>query len=123
MTCFELSTYFGNIISHGIYCFRSALVLLVRQAPPKDRGHVLNQNWRTVQPEGPDGPRPRDQINSDDYSYLVHGYPSNHVRYVGYHLGTGPYPLYGYIYEGVQPIENPRTHSNRTNLLYLLFLP
>jgi hypothetical protein len=27
------------------------------------------------------------------------------------------------IYEGVRPIENPQTHSNRTYLLYLLFLP
>jgi hypothetical protein len=42
------------------------------------------------------------------------GYPSNHMGFVSYHLGTGPdLPLY--IYEGLRPIENPRTHSNRTN--------
>jgi hypothetical protein len=50
------------------------------------------------------------------------GYPSNHVGSVGYHLGTGPdLPLY--IYEGVQLIENPRTHSNQTNyVLYYFFI-
>jgi hypothetical protein len=38
MTCIKLSPYFGNKITHVIYCFQSALVLLVRQAPPKARG-------------------------------------------------------------------------------------
>jgi hypothetical protein len=42
MTCIELSPYFRNKIIHGIYCFRCALVLLVRQAPPKGRGHMLS---------------------------------------------------------------------------------
>jgi hypothetical protein len=42
MTCIELSPYFENKITHEIYCFRSALVLLVRQALPKDRGHMLS---------------------------------------------------------------------------------
>jgi hypothetical protein len=65
---------------------------------------------------------PRDWINSDDFPYLVRGYPSNHVGVVGYLLGIGP-DLLPYKYKGVQPIENPRTHSNRTYLLYLLFLP
>jgi hypothetical protein len=36
---------------------------------------------------------PRDQINLGDYPYLMCGYPSNHVGFVSYHLGTGP-PLY-----------------------------
>jgi hypothetical protein len=60
-------------------------------------------------------------INSGDYSYFVRGYSSNHVRFISYRLGTGP--DISYIYEGVQPIENSQTHSNRTYLLYLLFLP
>jgi hypothetical protein len=30
-----------------------------------------------------------DQINSSDYPYLVHGYPSNHMGFVSYRLGTG----------------------------------
>jgi hypothetical protein len=33
---------------------------------------------------------------------------------VGSCLGTGP-NLLVYKYKGVRPIENPRTHSNRTN--------
>jgi hypothetical protein len=64
---------------------------------------------------------PRDQINFGDYPYLMRGYPSNHVEFVNYRLGTGP--DLPYIYEGGRPIENPRKHSNRTYLLYLLFLP
>jgi hypothetical protein len=53
----------------------------------------------------------------------MRGYPSNHVGVVGYHLGIGP-DLLPYKYKGVRPIENHRTHSNRTYLLYLLiFLP
>jgi hypothetical protein len=43
------------------------------------------------------------------------------VGYVGYRLRTGldlPYK-----YKGVRPIKNPRTHSNRTYLFYLPFLP
>jgi hypothetical protein len=98
MTCIELSPYFGNILTHEIYCFRSGLVLLFCQAPPKGMGYVLNTK--------------SGKIESGDCPYLVHGYPSNHVGSVGYRLGTGPY--LPYIYEGVQPIENPRTHSNRT---------
>jgi hypothetical protein len=68
-----------------------------------------------------DGPRPRDQINSGDYPYLVRGYPSNHVGVVGYLLGTGS-DLLPNKYKGVRPIENHRTHSNRIYLLYLPFL-
>jgi hypothetical protein len=64
---------------------------------------------------------PRDKINSGDYTYLVRGYLSNHVEYVSYRLGTGP-DLLPYEYKGVRLIENPRTHSNRTYLFYLLFL-
>jgi hypothetical protein len=60
---------------------------------------------------------PRDQNNSDDYPYLVRGYPSNHVGSIGYRLGTGP-DLLPYKCKGVRPIENPRTHSNRTYLLF-----
>jgi hypothetical protein len=60
---------------------------------------------------------PRDQINSDDYPYLVSGYLSNHVRSVDYHLGTC-LDLLPYKYKWVRPIENPRTHSNRTYLLF-----
>jgi hypothetical protein len=48
-----------------------------------------------VSVQGPEGARPYDQIDSSDYSYLVRGYPSNHVGSVGYRLGTGPNP---YIY-------------------------
>lgn len=51
---------------------------------------------------GPNGPCPYNQINSSDYLYLVYGYPSNHVKFVSYHLETGLYLLY--IYEGVHPI-------------------
>ena len=47
---------------------------------------VEHQKWRTVQPLGPDSPRAHDQINSDDYPYLVCGYRSNHVRYVAYRI-------------------------------------
>jgi hypothetical protein len=51
MTCIELSPYFGNKTTYEIYCFWSALVLLVRQAPPKDRGAcVEHQKWQTVRP-------------------------------------------------------------------------
>jgi hypothetical protein len=58
MTCIELSPYFGNKITHENYCFRSALVLLVRQAPPKGSGaYVEHQKWWTVRPVGPDNPR------------------------------------------------------------------
>jgi hypothetical protein len=39
---------------------------------------------------------------------------------VGSHLGTGPY-LLPCKYKGVRPIDNPQTHSNQTNLLYLPF--
>ena len=42
MTCIELSPYFRDRITHDIYCFQSALVLLVCQASQKGRGHVLN---------------------------------------------------------------------------------
>jgi hypothetical protein len=60
---------------------------------------------------------PAIRFNSGDYHYLVCGYPSNHMGVVGYLLGTGP-DLLPYKYKGVRPIENPRTHSNRTYLLY-----
>jgi hypothetical protein len=50
-------------------------------------------------------PHPRDQIDSGDYPYLMRGYLSNHVGFVGYRLGTDrDLP---YIYEGVRPIEKP----------------
>jgi hypothetical protein len=39
----------------------------------------------------------RDQINSGDYPYLMRDYPSNHVRFVSYCLGTGS-DLLLYIY-------------------------
>jgi hypothetical protein len=42
MTCIELIPYFENKITHEMYCFQSALVLLVRQAPPKGKGHMLS---------------------------------------------------------------------------------
>jgi hypothetical protein len=49
--------------------------------------------------------------------YLVRRYPSNHVWFVSYRLRMGlDLP---YIYEGIRPIENSRTHSNRTN--YFLY--
>jgi hypothetical protein len=44
------------------------------------------------------------------------------MRVVGYRLGTGP-DILPYKYKVVWPIENPLTHSNRTYLHYLLFLP
>jgi hypothetical protein len=37
MTCVQLSPYFVNKITHEIYYFQSTLMLLVRQAPPKDQ--------------------------------------------------------------------------------------
>jgi hypothetical protein len=54
MTCIELSPYFRNKITYEIYCFQSALVLLVCQAPPNDKGHVLN-----TKNGGRSGPRAR----------------------------------------------------------------
>jgi hypothetical protein len=54
MTCIELSPYFGNTITHEINCFRSSLVLLVLQAPPKGMGHVL-----TTKSGGRSDPRAR----------------------------------------------------------------
>jgi hypothetical protein len=30
----------------------------------------------------------------DNYFYLMRSYPSNNVRFVIYHLGKGPDPLY-----------------------------
>jgi hypothetical protein len=52
----------------------------------------------------------------------MRGYPSNHVGVVGYLLGKGP-DLLPYEYKGVRPIENPRTHSNRTNYLIYFSCP
>jgi hypothetical protein len=49
------------------------------------------------------------------------GYIFNHVRSVGYRLGTG-LDLLSYKYKAVRPIENLRTHSNRSYLLYLPFM-
>jgi hypothetical protein len=43
-------------------------------------------------------------------------------EFVGYLLGKGP-DLLPYKYKGVQPIENPRTHSNRTNYLIYFSCP
>jgi hypothetical protein len=57
----------------------------------KSQGHVLN----TKSGERSSSRAPRDQIDSGDYPYLVRGYPSNHVRSVGYCLGTTlDLPLY-----------------------------
>jgi hypothetical protein len=43
-----------------------------------------------IRPKGSDGLRPRDQINADDYPYLMRNYPSNHVGFVSYRIGTDP---------------------------------
>jgi hypothetical protein len=43
-------------------------------------------------------------------------------EFVGYLLGKGP-DLLPYKYKGVRPIENPRTHSNRTNYLIYFSCP
>jgi hypothetical protein len=48
MACIKLSLYFGNKITHEIYCFRSALVILVRQAPKKAGACVEHQKRWTV---------------------------------------------------------------------------
>jgi hypothetical protein len=40
---------------------------------------------------------PHDQIDSDDYLYLMRGYPSNHMGSVSYRLGTGPDLPYIYM--------------------------
>jgi hypothetical protein len=64
VTCIRLSSYFENKITCEIYCFRRLLVvhmLLVRQPPPKGRGHMLNPEmgrW-TVRGGGADGSRVR----------------------------------------------------------------
>jgi hypothetical protein len=50
----RFASYFENKITHEINCFRTSLVLLVRQAPPKGRGHVLN-----TKSGGRSGPRAR----------------------------------------------------------------
>ena len=76
---------------------------------------VEHQNYRTDH-------APHDHINLDDYPYLIRGYPFNHVGSIGYRLETGSDPI-PYKYKGVEAIENPRTHSNRTYLFYLPFLP
>jgi hypothetical protein len=50
-------------------------------------------------------------------------YPTDHVDYIGEHLGTGPgLPLY--IYEGVRPIgaRHNRIISIQSNLFTLFFL-
>jgi hypothetical protein len=52
-----------------------------------------------------DGPWPHDEIKLDDYSYLMHGYPSNYIKIIGYLLRTNP-DLLPYKYKGVRPIEN-----------------
>jgi hypothetical protein len=62
---------------------------------------------------------PRDWINSDDFPYLVRGYPSNHVGVVGYLLGIGP-DLLPYKYKGVQPIENPE-HIPIEHIYFIYF--
>jgi hypothetical protein len=43
-------------------------------------------------------------------------------EFVGYLLGKG-LDLLPYKYKGVRLIENPRTHSNRTNYLIYFFCP
>jgi hypothetical protein len=43
-------------------------------------------------------------------------------EFVDYLLGKGP-DLLPYKYKGVRPIENPRTHSNRTNYLIYFSFP
>jgi hypothetical protein len=50
----------------------------------------------------------------------MRGYPNLSTGSAGSLLGIGP-NLHPYKYKGVWPMENHRTHSNRTKLLYLLF--
>jgi hypothetical protein len=68
---------------------------------------------------GLDHPRPCDQIDSDDYPYLVRGYPSNHVGFVGYRLEISPYlpPIHMKGYGRLRtPIRIPIEH------IYFIYL-
>jgi hypothetical protein len=75
----------------------------------------------------PDGPAlwPRRFVLSrpdkHEREYLSkRGYPNLSTGFARSLLGIG-LDLHPYKYKGVLPMENPRTHSNRTKLLYLLF--
>jgi hypothetical protein len=88
-----------SIVSEGRSAFGSP-------SSTKRQGHVLN-----TKSGGWSDPRARivharDQIGSGDSPYLVCGYPSNYVGicWLSHRNGSIPPP---YIYEGVQPIENP----------------
>jgi hypothetical protein len=76
--------------------------------------YVGHQNERTVRPLGPDGPRiPRLLTRM----FILITCVVIHIitwEFVVYLLGKGP-DLLPNKYKGVRPIENPRTHSNRTN--------
>jgi hypothetical protein len=64
----------------------------------------------------------RNQINSGESTYPCVVILTYLWESVGSRLGTG-LDLIPYKYKGVRLIENPQTHSNRTNhLLYLSFM-
>jgi hypothetical protein len=72
-----------------------------------------------------DGLRPRNQINSGDYPYLMCGYPSNHVRFVSYHLGMGPDLPYIYM-KGYDRLRTPEHIPIEPITLFIIpisFLP
>lgn len=62
---------------------------------------VEHQKWQTVRPSSADSPCAPRSEQFERLSYLVRDYPSNHVRSVGYRLGTGP-DLLRYKYKGVR---------------------
>jgi hypothetical protein len=80
-------------------------MLLVRQAPPKGRGHMLDtkMSGRSACPE----------IRLTRMFILISCVVIHLItwEFVGYLLGKGP-DLLPYKYKGVRLIENPRTHSN-----------
>jgi hypothetical protein len=57
---------------------------------------------------------PRDQIDSDDYPYLMRDYLSNLVGSVGYHIGTGP----EYIYIYTHRLRTPNTFQPNQSTLF-----
>jgi hypothetical protein len=78
-----------SIVSEVRWCFWFA------KLHQKAGACVEHQKWRTIRPKGSYGLRPRDQINADDYPYLMRNYPSNHVGFVSYRIGMDPdLPLY-----------------------------
>jgi hypothetical protein len=60
---------------------------------------------------------PRDQIDSDDYPYLVCGYPSNHVKSVSYDLGMCP-DITIYKWRGTTDWEPPNTFQSNQSTLF-----